>query len=299
MSVSDWRIRTPGLPTSATAELGAVYRRTRLLRLTLAFAALALVGVSFVLARSLESLPTTYFATGSGGVVVLDLSTSVDVQKAQRAQRVLRSLVETDGRIGLVVFSDSAYEMLPPDTRSAELEPLLPFFRAVQQIAPDNVRRTRGGRSVPNTPSARPRESPWSLTFRGGTRISTGLAEARHVIEREGDRSLSVLLISDLDNSGFDTSALTEELNRYEQAGIDLKVIPLSPGPEDRDLFVQLVGKESLVARPELLRNTDVQERQTVIGAFPWTLAAVGAALLLLLAANERWCGRLAWGAPR
>jgi len=299
MSVSDWRLRTPGLPTSATAELGGVYRRTRLLRFVLAFAALALIGASFLLARSLESLPTTYFATGSGGVIVLDLSTSVDVQKAQRAQRVLRSLAETDGRVGLVVFSDSAYEMLPPDTRSAELEPLLPFFRVGPPISPDNVRRTRGGRVMPNTPTGRPRESPWSLTFRGGTRISTGLVEARRIVEREGDRSLSVLLISDLDNSGFDTSDLTEELGRYEQAGIDLKVIPLFPGPEDRELFVQLVGNDKIVARPELLRNTDVQERQTVIGAFPWALAAVGAALLLLLAVNERCCGRLAWGAPR
>ncbi|MEO5633043.1 vWA domain-containing protein [Gaiella sp.] len=298
MSVFDSRLRTPGLPTSATAELGSAYRRTRLLRLTLAFVALVLLGTSFALARSLESLPTTYFATGSGGIVVLDLSTSVDVQKAQRAQRVLRSLAETDGRVGLVVFSDSAYEMLPPDTRSSELEPLLPFFRTGPQISPD-VRRTRGGRIVPNTPSGRPRESPWSLTFRGGTRISTGLVEARRIIEREGDRRLSVLLVSDLDNSGFDTSDLTEELGRYEQAGIDLKVIPLFPGPDDRELFVQLVGKESLVARPEILRNTDVQERQSVIGSFPWALAAIGAALLLLLAINERLCGRLVWGAPR
>ena len=188
MSVSDWKVRTPGLPTSAAAELGVPFRRTRLLRLTFAVALLALLAASVALARSLESLPTTYFATGSGGVIVLDLSTSVDVQKAQRAQRVLRSVVETDGRIGLVVFSDSAYEMLPPDTRSVELEPLLPFFQTGPQFSPDDVRRTRGGRVVPNTPSARPRESPWSLTFRGGTRISTGLVEARRIIEREGDQ---------------------------------------------------------------------------------------------------------------
>ena len=76
-------------------------------------------------------------------------------------------------------------------------------------------------------------------------------------------------------------------------------MIPLFPGPEDRELFAQLVGEDALVARPELLRNTAVQERQTVVGAFPWALAAVGAALLLLLALNERWCGRLAWRAAR
>jgi hypothetical protein len=300
VSASDWKLRPPGLPTSAAAELGGVHRRTRLLRLGLALAAFALVGVCVVLAGALGSLPTTYFATGSGGIVVLDLSTSVDVQKAQRAQRVLRSLSETEGRVGLVVFSDSAYEMLPPDTRSVELEPLLPFFRAGVQRPPDSYRRDRGGRVSPTGPAAaNPRESPWSLTFRGGTRISTGLVEARHVIEREGDRSLSVLLVSDLDNSGFDTSALTEELARYERSGIDLRVIPLFPVPEDRSLFVQLVGKENLIARPELLRNTEVQERQTLVGSFPWPLVLAGAGLLLLLAANERWCGRLVWRAAR
>ena len=119
------------------------------------------------------------------------------------------------------------------------------------------------------------------------------------MIEREGDQRLSVLLVSDLDNSGFDTSELTEELTRYERADIDLKVIPLFPALEDRELFTQLLGNEALVSRPELLRNTEVQERQSLIAAFPWALVAVGAALLLLLAVNERWCGRLVWGAPR
>ena len=299
MSAPDWIWRSPGLPTSAAAELGSVHRRTRFLRFAMALGAVALLCGCFFVARSLGSLPTTYFASGSGGIVVLDLSTSVDVQKAQRAQRVLRALSETEGRVGLVVFSDSAYEMLPPDTRSSELEPLLPFFAAGPQPGFDRYRRGRGSTTPTAPTTGTPRESPWSLTFRGGTRISTGLAEARHVIEREGDRSLSVLLVSDLDNSGFDTSALTEELARYERSGIRLRVIPLFPGPEDRALFVQLVGKQALVARPELLRNTEVQERQTLVGAFPWALAALGAALLLLLAANERWCGRLLWRAAR
>ena len=51
MSVSDWRLRTPGLPTSATAELGSAYRRTRLLRFVFAFAALALAVTLFAVAR--------------------------------------------------------------------------------------------------------------------------------------------------------------------------------------------------------------------------------------------------------
>jgi len=292
--------RRPGLPTSAADELRREQRRTRRLRLALAVGALALMLTAFGLSRDLHALPTSYFASGSGGVVVLDLSTSVDAQKSQRVLRVLQSLAETEGRIGLVVFSDSAYEMLPPDTRSEELRPLLPFFEqgAVGAGGPRGFGGRRGGRGTP-APRQRGTDSPWSLAFRGGTRISTGLAEARQVIAREGDRSLSVLLLSDLDDSGFDTPALTEELTTYERDGIRLRVIPLFPAPEDRKLFTGIAGRNVFVDRPELLRNTTVRERLTLVGSSPWTFVCAGALLLGLLALNERWCARLAWGTGR
>ena len=287
--------RRAGLPTSAADELRREHRRTRWVRLALGVAALALLLAAFGFARDLHALPTSYFASGSGGIVVLDLSTSVDAQKSQRVQRVLQSFADTEGRIGLIVFSDSAYEMLPPDTRSEELRPMLRFFDQgpVGYFQRFGGRR-RGGNAVP---PQRPREeSPWSLSFRGGTRISTGLAEARAVIAREGNSDLSVLLLSDLDDSGFDTTALTEELVAYEEHGIRLRVVPLFPAPEDRRLFTQIAGKNVFVDRPELLRNTTVRERLTLVGSSPWALVCVGAALLGLLAVNERWCARLAWG---
>ena len=110
----------------------------------LAAAALALLLGAFGLSRELHALPTSYFATGSGGIVVLDLSTSVDAQKSQRVQRVLQSMAETEGRVGLIVFSDSAYEMLPPDTRSEELRPLLRFFDQGPVGLPQALRRPAG-----------------------------------------------------------------------------------------------------------------------------------------------------------
>jgi hypothetical protein len=293
------RRRATGLPTSAADELGREQRRTRWVRGLLATGAIGLLLAAFLASRDLHALPTSYFASGSGGVVVLDLSTSVDAQKSQRVQRVLRSLAETEGRVGLVVFSDSAYEMLPPDTRSEELRPLLRFF----DPGPEGFRGPRGfggrrGTDRSETPTRRREESPWSLTFRGGTRISTGLAEARAVIDREGDRRLSVLLLSDLDDSGFDTSALIEELVTYERNGIRLRVIPLFPAQEDRDLFARIADESVFVERAELLRNTTVRETLTLVGSSPWWLAAIGAALLALLALNERWCARLTWGRP-
>ena len=297
MSSLSLRRGASGLPTSAADELRPEQRRTRRVRVLLAAAALGLLVAAFGFARDLHALPTSYFASGSGGIVVLDLSTSVDAQKSQRVLRVLQSLSETEGRVGLVVFSDSAYEMLPPDTRSEELRPLLRFFDQgpVGFPVPQGFGGRRGGNG--NPAAARPREeSPWSLAFRGGTRISTGLAEARAVIEREGNRSLSVLLLSDLDDSGFDTAALTEELGAYEREGIRLRVIPLFPAQEDKQLFTGIAGKGVFVDRPELLRNTTVRERLTLVGSSPWALVGAGAALLGLLALNERWCARLRWG---
>ena len=284
------------LPTSVTAELGRERRRTLVLRLGLALGALALLAAALLVSRDLKALPTSYFATGSGGVVVLDLSSSVDQQKAQRAQRVLRSLAETEGRVGLVVFSDSAYEMLPPDTRSEELRPLLRFFEAPPGAGFGRPGFRRGRSDDRPTPDERPEESPWSLSFRGGTKISTGLAEARSIIRREGDPSLSVLLLSDLDNSGFDGSALLEEVSAYDREGIRLRVIPLFPAVEDRDFFERVVGKDSMLERTELVRNTSVKEELTLVGSSPWALVCVAAALLALLALNERVCARLAWG---
>ena len=287
--------RGPRLPTSAASELRREHRRTWIVRIALALLALGLLAAAFVLSRDLKALPTSYFATGSGGIVVLDLSSSVDQQKAQRAQRVIRSMAETEGRIGLVVFSDSAYEMLPPDTRSEELRPILRFFEA----PPGGFRRPGFGRrrqDQPTQPDQRPEQSPWSLSFRGGTKISTGLAEARAIIERENNPLLSVLLLSDLDNSGFDSSALIEEVTAYERAGLRLRVVPLFPAAEDRDFFERVVGEDAMLERAELVRNTTVKESLTLVGSSPWMLAGVGACLLALLALNERYGARLTWG---
>jgi hypothetical protein len=284
--------RTQALSSTAADELGREHRRLRRVRIALATVAVALLAACFTLSRDAEALPTTYFATGSGGILVLDLSASVDQLKSQRIQRVLQALADTEGRVGLVVFSDTAYEMFPPDTRTEELRPLIQFFRG-RTAPPGFGRRDGGGGGSRPGPSSE--ESPWSLAFRGGTKISTGLVEARRMIAREGDPALDVILLSDLDNSGFDGSVLTEELGAYERAGIDLRVIPLFPAIEDLELFEQLLPADAFVERAELVRNSGVSERQTLVGTFPWPFVGAAAALLLLLAANERWCGRLAW----
>ena len=286
--------RPAGLPTSAARELGGVVRRTRALRLALAAGIGVLAAAVLLTSGSLGATPTSYFASGSGGIVVLDLSTSVEPRKYQRIHRVLKSLSETSTRVGLVVFSDVAYEMFPPGTRGEELAALLPFFQPPPQRLVDFRRRLgrRDRRFVP--PPAFDPSSPWTATFRGGTRISAGLAVARETIARDGGRP-TVMLVSDLDDSSLDTEALTQELIRYETAGIDLRVVPLFAFPDDRKLFEQLVGEAAFVQNDELLRNSRIEERQTLVGSFPVPLVVAAAGLLALLALNEHLCARVGW----
>ncbi len=141
-------------------------------------------------------------------------------------------------------------------------------------------------------------ESPWSGSFRGGTRISTGLRVARTMITRDSLATPSVLLISDLDDSPFDIPSLTQELVRYQRLGIRLRLVPLFPGVEDRRFFSRLLGENAFVTNAELLRNTALEEKRTLVASFPVAFAVVAALLILLLAINEHVGARLSWSGP-
>ncbi len=287
--------RRSGLPTSAVRELVGARRRTTILRFAFVLGAAGLLAIAVVASDRLGARPTSYFATGGGGVVVLDLSTSVEPRKYQRIQRVLRSLSLSSTRVGLVVFSDVAYEMFPPGTRGSELEALVPFFQPPPLTSFDPTRRrSRRFDPRPRLPRTFGLASPWTATFRGGTRISLGLETARQVIERDRTRP-TVMLVSDLDDSALDTEALTQELIRYESAGLELRIVPLFAYNEDRDLFERLVGEDAFVQNDELLRNSEIEERQSLVGSFPLVLALATAALLVLLALNEHVCARVSW----
>ncbi len=279
--------RRPRIPVAGAEGLARAGRRTSAARLLVALAILAALAFCVLLASELRTRPNSYFAGGGSGVVVTDISSSVDPNKARRLARVFRTFVRTHQPLGLVVFSDSAYEVLPPGTRGEELRPILRFFEPPQQTARQGAQRRGQGAGF--------LESPWSGVFRGGTRISLGLGVAREMIQREGVANPTVVLVSDLDDSPFDLKPLTEEVIRYRRAGIDLRLVPLFPGQDDRELFSRLVGEDAFVYNDELLRNTRLEERRSLVGAFPLGLVAAGALVLLLLALNEHVNGRLSW----
>jgi uncharacterized protein with von Willebrand factor type A (vWA) domain len=139
--------------------------------------------------------------------------------------------------------------------------------------------------------------TPWSGAFLGGTQIANGLRAARLEFQREHVEHGSVLLISDLDDSSTDIPALTQELTTYRREGLRLRIAPLFPSPENLAFFASLAGADSVLGSRELLDNSKVAERQSVVGSFPKWLFFGGALVLLLVALNERLTRRLEWEA--
>jgi hypothetical protein len=280
------------IPVADAPALAGAARRTSLVRLSLAAALVGVAALAYLLAGGLQARPSSYFAEGATGVIVIDFSTSIDPGKYRRIARVLRTVTETSQPIGLVVYSDTAYEAVPPGTRGDVLRPLLRFYdRGEGPPIAGRFTRLGGARNFPG----RPLRSPWQETFRGGTRISAGLTVAREMLARDGVRGGSVMLVSDLDDSPFDTTRLGDEAIRYRRSGLDLRLVTLNPSREDRELFTRLFGPQAFVAHRELLANSELEERRTLVGSFPLALAFTAAGLLLLLALNERVNARLRW----
>ena len=272
------------IPLADARSLWAKARRTLRVRIVLGVALLLVFAASIAASLQLRVRPTSYFARGGAGIVVADFSRSIDPRAYRRTGQLLRSLADSDQRLGLVAFADDAYEMLPPGTRGDEVRPMLRYFPAGNEPAASATL----GLQV----------TPWSAAFLGGTNISRGLALARDILERDRIRHGSVLLVSDLGDSSSDIPLLTAEIGEYERAGISLRVVPLFPSAQDLALFTSVAGPHVVLAPHELVANAAVAERRSVVGDFPLWLALAGVLLLLGLGANEVLCRRFEWGRP-
>jgi hypothetical protein len=273
----------PAIPSSEVGSLRTAVRRTLVLRLLLAAALAGILVAAFLAARRLEVRQGGFAPVGRTGIVVLDLSTSVDIDANRRIRRVLGQIVNGDEPVGLVLFSDTGYEAVPPGTRGSELRPLLKFFSGdpVSEERRAELRRRAFQRN------------PWAGAFRGGTRISGGLRVARAALRREGLADGSVVLVSDLDYSPFDLGPLTQTLIDYRVDKIPLRIVPLFPSFADRQFFSRLLGGDAFVSWKELAGRAHGGSRASFAGSSSRTLVLLGLALVLLLAVNEVACGRL------
>jgi hypothetical protein len=210
------------------------------------------------------------FPEGRSPIVALDLSWSVSSRNADLVGRSLERVVDSGRKLGLVLFSDTAYEALPPGTSSEALRPFLRFFDGT---SPSN---------------------PWRATFSAGTRIGAALDRALAMLRDSHIDNGSVVLISDLDDSPADQPDLARTLVDYEREGIPIRMISINAVREDVRYFraalapgggtVTTIGSET---------GTEVSKAGI---AFPvWLVVATGL-MALLLAVNEQTLGRLTWG---
>src|SRR5688572_14105749 len=257
------------IPASEPGRLRPFGRRTSYMRASLAATLVFLLAVAVLVARQYDVRHAPLVASGSSGVVVLDMSASVF---EGGFEATVRKLVNTDERAGLVVFSDAAYELLPPGSSGREFQPLLRFFRA-----------TESGFLPPN---------PWDR-FRAGTRISEGLKAAREALLREGGPG-KIILLSDLEVLPDEVQRLVLVFADLERDGFDVEIVPLAPREEQRRLLELFVGGEAFL--PEPVSGAEAVKARgegRLTTGIPWWFVLVGLLLVLALAVNERTLARL------
>jgi hypothetical protein len=269
------RPRRPAIDSHDAAALRRVALRTRIVRVGLAAVALAALAAAVVEARGLGDERRTIVPTGSTAVVVIDLSLSIAEGNYTDVRRALRSVVAADSPVGLVVFSDVPYELLPPGTPARELRPVL------RVLAP--------GRRGPTT-------TPWTQTFRAGTVISEALELATAMLERERVKRGSIVLVSDLQTAPDDVARLTRTIETLRARSVVVRVVPIGALSDGRLLFGRLLGQQAFV-EPERLGGATVQPvRREYFAELPLTLLVLALIALVAAAAHERYGARLALG---
>lgn len=262
--------RVAPIPTSEPRRLRRAARRTAVLRLALAAALLATLAGAFVMARreGVERAPLV--PTGKTGIVVLDLSASTS--EAAFAQTI-EKLAATDEHVGLIAFSDAAYELLPIGTPGRELLPLLRYFS------------TEAG----NEPPAR---HPW-VDFRAGTRISEGMRVAHETLRREGVDNGSLILVSDFEILPDEIQRVAEQVAEVRGNGIEVRLVPLQPTTERRARVNAILGGAAVLREESGDAPVRAPEARSISSAVPWSFVGVAALLVLALAVNERLLPRL------
>lgn len=284
------------VPLADAPSLRDTGRRTSLLRAGLVVAVGGALAATYLTAPRPTGELRDLVSPERQTVVVLDLSHSVSDLVYREIARTLEGIATSgqDDRIGLVLFSDTALEALPPGSRAAELAPFIRYFRP---------RAERGQRARPSYyRAAGPTEqaqvqyplNPWYRSFSGGTQISTGLRAARQALARDG-LSGRVVLLSDLAESESDYPRLAAELRAYEQSPeLELHVVALPPATDRQArVFERAAGADRVVDSQSLATGNQGIGEPALGLAWPYLAAALALALLLatyeLVAVPLRW----------
>lgn len=265
------------IPLADAPALRRPARVTSVVRATLAALCLA-AGVAAALAgrhphtRTIVPLP----ARGAT-VVVLDLSASISSDTFSRIGGTLAELSRSGAHLGLVLFSDEAYEALPLGTPAADLTPFVRYFTLPPQ---------RGPGFAPTFPP-----NPWQSTFTAGTKISAGL-ELAHSLAFAGPGRPTVVLVSDLSDDPADLPRLASVLLAYRRDHVAVRIVGLDPAPADVALFARLLSPRPVVVAAPTLAEAAPHDTTP----FPWRLVVLTVLAGAALAGREGWAPRLEWG---
>lgn len=265
------------IPLGDAAAFDHRARTVRRLRVGLAALVLGVVALCLVLSFRASATTTALLPPSSSGVVVLDVSASISSDTYARISTTLDRLIRSNGSYGLVLFSDTAYLALPPNTPARELRPIARFFDVAERRSPG---------ALPEAP-----RSPWTDSFAAGTRISTGLSLALDVIRTNRLVRPAVLLVSDLDDDTGDLERVSRVAVAYRRAGIPLHVVGLNASPEDAAFMRRLAPGKGTFTEAALPSEASgaVSGDTDVLFVLAAVLVALGLAAFLLLTEPLRW----------
>jgi hypothetical protein len=272
--------RSRAVPLADRMALQPAVRRTRLIQVTLAILLILAAVAAFLAAPRKPG--RKFLPSDTTGIVVLDVSSSVKPTTYFRIEQTLATIAATQGRLGLVLFSDVAYEAFPPGTAAAELKPLLRFF------APETNKVDEKDQQLART--------PWDQWFSAGTKVSNGLLLALRMIDEQHAKKSSVILISDLADDPTDLTRLTDAVLAFQNRKIPLEIVALDPTPSNADFFRRLLGDNAIFQEASLPTGAQARGQLQLTGTFSVALALFAVLTIALLTLNEWWATPLRWG---
>lgn len=265
------------IPLADAPALRPAALRTLVVRIALAAALGGLVAAAAIVSRHSHTETIVALPAHSSAIVVLDVSASISADTYSRIGGTLSSLARSGGRYGLVVFSDQAYEALPPGTPAQDLAPLVRYF---------TLPPAKGPGFAQTFPA-----NPWQSVFTAGTKVSAGLELAHQIAFEDRLSKPIVILVSDLDDDPEDLPRLVTIVLALKRDHVPLRIVGLNPSNQDVALFKRLTGGAPVVRAGTLQPGPEPRNRTP----FPWTLVALAAVAAAGLAAHELWGPRLEW----
>ena len=275
-----------GLPLADASRLARRARLTRVLRLGL------LAGLAVVLALGIRAAidggvdPPRLAPPGKSSVLVVDISSSIEPGTYRQIEQTLAKAIASGERYGLVMFSDEAYELLPPGTKAAELDAVRRYF------VPQPPSRSKAYRTFRSENLTFP-VAPWTAAFTNGTHVSRGLILARAILRRDRVTDGQVILVSDLEDDYLDIPLLARTLETFGRERLPLHVVGLNPQPYDRQVFRQLLRGPGSVSDAALPGSSLGPSATVPPTPFPVELVVLALLLVAALGLNEQLLVRL------